>query len=248
MGWLDPIKHAAGTVIHFAGDAADTTFNLARYAGKKIEDDVPGAKTVAKVLVKVEDDLSPHSKQKLPDRYQAIINYGNANKDPIDLDANAAQAKTMTPTQFIDAVRPYDADKHYGKWDYKNDPTLVKGGTDPKDKDNPDAIGPGGYSRNDLARFGNYNFGYVAHAKGIPLTATLEGAGIVQAAVQNKGKDPLSDLGAVLGLTSGIAATGPLGPLLDWGAVGAASLGFTWGDNPDDTKDIIAGWRNSHRA
>ena len=71
----------------------------------------------------------------------------------------------------------YDAVKTGGEWDYKNSPALRAG------------AGAGRYSYDLLQDFGNYHFGYVAHAFGLPLSTTLAGAGAYQVFVQGGGSD-----------------------------------------------------------
>jgi len=86
--------------------------------------------------------------------YKGIIEAGK-----IDWDANIAEARTMSPVKFYDAV------KTGGDWDYKNK------------IDYPDA--------NLRQEFGNFHFGAMAAENGFSLTVSLFGAGTYQTFRQN---------------------------------------------------------------
>ncbi|KMT64429.1 polymorphic toxin type 44 domain-containing protein [Catenovulum maritimum] len=105
-----------------------------------------------------------------PSKFNDVIKKLN-----IDLNANAALAKTMTLDQFIKAVRTR------GGWDYKNHPDLVKHGL----------------SQSLMEEFGNVHFGYVAAARGLSLAQTLLGGGIYQSFVQGGGYPKELDINAL---------------------------------------------------
>jgi len=170
----------------------------------------------------------------------AIENWGNTHGDNVSLQDNVNIARGLgihaCPKEFYDKV------KTDGQWDYKNQSQL-KSGTD---KNDYNANGDGGFSQADLDWFGNYNFGVVSHAYGLPLAVTLAGAGDANVLSQG-GKN-----GIGAGLGSAYASIpilgGPAGlllsPFVDLGAEGLTNLGFTWGDNKGDSKAIQDGWNS----
>lgn len=99
-----------------------------------------------------------------------------------------------------------------GKWDYKNNKALIAAEFSPARLD----------------EFGNVHFGIVAAAHGFSLSTTLFGAGTYQVFRQ------------------------PGGSLWDWGnapflafdnqARFYTRMGWTWGDNPGDSINIMKGW------
>lgn len=103
-------------------------------------------------------------------------------------------------------------------WDFKNK-DLFK-----------NAAKANGVSRDDLQRFGNFHFGYMANAFGFGLGRTLSGAGLYQAFRQGGGSKSEAIAGAGYGHSNTEAAQF------------FTDNGFTWGDNPGDSKDIMEGW------
>lgn len=85
-------------------------------------------------------------------KYGSVIKAGG-----IDLNSEAAIAPYLTDKQFIDYVH------HNGLWDYKDSPLFKNF----KNK----AL---------LADFGNFNYGFVAHAHGWSLDEATMGAGLYQ--------------------------------------------------------------------
>ncbi len=131
----------------------------------------------------------------------------------IDMDANARAAMYMTPKALYDAV------KTGGEWDYKSRRDLGQ-----KLKD-------AGLSDDEIQAFGNFHFGYIASAVNAPLGYTLAGAGLYQVFSQ-KGGDKLEAIGTI-----------PYGSgLSNAEAQRKTEQGYQWGDNPGDSKDIMAGY------
>ncbi|MBX3454578.1 polymorphic toxin type 44 domain-containing protein [Ferrovibrio sp.] len=147
----------------------------------------------------------PHAN--LPEPYRKLMAAAG-----IDIDANADKAEKMSLREFLEAIPTR------GPWDYKN-VQKVK-----------DAAEANGVSRDDLQRFGNFHFGYMANAFGFGLGRTLSGAGLYQAFDQGGGSKSEAIAGAGYGLSKTQSAQF------------FTDNGFTWGDNPGDSKDIMEGW------
>ena len=132
----------------------------------------------------------------------------------INLDQNARDAADMTREEFISAVRTG------GEWDYKNDSALVSS-----------------FGSSRLDEFGNFHFGYVARGHGYNLETTLFGAGAYQVWRQPGGNFTHHFVAARIMMHS---AAGSLFP--DSWSRSITQSGFTWGDNPGDSINIINGW------
>jgi hypothetical protein len=99
-----------------------------------------------------------------------------------------------------------------GKWDYKNNKALIAAEI--------------GSAR--LDEFGNVHFGIVAAAHGFDLATSLFGAGTYQVFRQSGGS--LWDWGNAPFLASNDQARF------------YTRMGWTWGDNPGDSLNIMKGW------
>lgn len=134
----------------------------------------------------------------------------------IDIDANVEQARNMSLKQWIAKV------KSGGDWDYKQLNHIMR------------------MSRFDPARldeFGNFHFGIMANAHGFNLEASLYGAGAYQSLVQGGG-----NLGHLYIATRVLSSTAGGYLLPDSISRAATRAGFTWGDNPGDSQNIMNGW------
>jgi hypothetical protein len=138
-------------------------------------------------------------------------------KAGIDLEKNIALAEGMSFPEWYEAV------KSGGDWDYKS--KLIAFGFDPKLLDD----------------FGNYHFGVVAAAVGFNLEWSLYGAGVYQ--VLRQGGGNMSDLRAATNL---LRLTGGGYLLPDLVTRNMTNSGFTWGDNPGDSINIMNGWDFYH--
>jgi len=133
----------------------------------------------------------------------------------IDIRENAEQAETMP---FLDLIFNV---KSRAVWDYKVNDDLLEA----KDQ--------GKVTAEDLDRLGNFHFGIVAAANGLPLSVTLQGAGMYQAFQQEGG-------------SAREAIGGALSPSNWHDPESATRRGHTWGDNPGDSEAIMAGWNFYH--
>ena len=147
----------------------------------------------------------PHAD--LPEPYRKLMAAAG-----IDIDANADKAEKMSLREFLEAS-PTNAE-----WDFKNNGDVKK------------AAEANGVSADDLQRFGNFHFGYMANAFGFGLARTLSGAGLYQAFEQGGGSK-----------SAAMAGVG-LSPSNTRSAKAYTDAGVSWGDNPGDSKDIMAGW------
>ena len=135
------------------------------------------------------------------------------DKAGIDIRQNMIEAGDMSKLEIIKAVWPG------GKWDYKNLETLR------------------GFSSDLLQEFGNVHFGIVARAHGFTLEEALYGAGYVQVNIQGGGSR------AELQRAARMFSTSLGGRLMSDSYTRSITLfGFTWGDNPGDSIDILRGW------
>jgi hypothetical protein len=99
-----------------------------------------------------------------------------------------------------------------------------------------------------MDEFGNFHFGMVAAARGYSLSYTLMGAGVYQAFRQGGG----SREGAIIGGV--VWASQYVPPNLYGVSPGAnrfissslTNAGFSWGDNPGDSSNIMKGWAYGH--
>ena len=133
----------------------------------------------------------------------------------IDIAKNIEQARQMGLDDWIRAVRTG------GIWDYKNNQTLINAE----------------FSSGLLDEFGNVHFGIVAAAFGWNLGQTLSGAGLYQSVVQGGGSTSHAIGAAIL-----VHQTGAGLLLPNSVARGLTEAGFTWGDNPGDSLNILKGW------
>jgi hypothetical protein len=114
----------------------------------------------------------------------------------------------------------YNAVKSGGQWDFKNSQELKKQ-----------------FPAADLDAFGNFHFGVVARAQGFGLETAMSGAGAYQSLVQGGGSKIAWYLGSKL---VDLTAFGALLPNSVARAI--TKSGFTWGDNPGDSINIMNGW------
>ncbi|MDE0283558.1 MAG: polymorphic toxin type 44 domain-containing protein, partial [Gammaproteobacteria bacterium] len=131
----------------------------------------------------------------------------------IDLSAHIAEAEGMSNNDFVLAVQPK------GKWDYKY------------------VLRKLGYSSSLRDNFGNFHFGVVAAARGFNLETAMYGAGYYQTMRQGGGHLGHFVSASVMMFYS---AGGYLLP--DFISRRITRGGFTWGDNPGDSTNIMKGW------
>jgi hypothetical protein len=154
-------------------------------------------------------------------KYSSVVNYGNID---VDHDVKVAQnfGRRHDLDAFVGKVRTG------GDWDFKDSQTFAHFGNRPL-----------------LQEFGNFFFGVVAHAYGFTAGESIAGAGIYQTFRQ--GHNPGYRLSGNLNFgVSALMMTSPLNLALfdrsDTVAEFEAGLGLRFGDNPDDTPVIIAGY------
>nr|KJZ10481.1 hypothetical protein TW77_07280 [Pseudoalteromonas rubra] len=135
----------------------------------------------------------------------------------IDLELNIAEAESMSFEKWEAAV------KTGGKWDYKNSLT---------DYD---------FSPELLDDFGNFHFGVVAAAYGFNLEGSMFGAGANQVLRQGGGTPRQLHLAIPI-----LAYSGGGYLLPDFVSRTATNFGFSWGDNPGDSINIMNGWDYYH--
>ena len=141
--------------------------------------------------------------------------YGDILKaGKIDILQDMKDAANM---QFGDFIKKVETD---GDWDYKNSEVLKDAGINKKLLD----------------EFGNFHFGMVANAFGFGLEAAMYGAGAYQV---KQGGGSKTDF-----ITATNLMTRTAGGLMLWdgGARAVTRGGFTWGDNPGDSINIMNGW------
>lgn len=88
-----------------------------------------------------------------------------------------------------------------------------------------------------LDNFGNFHFGIVAAAYGFNLESAMYGAGHYQITQQGGG-----NLGHFVSATNIMIYTGGGYMFPDSFSRYMASKGFTWGDNPGDSINLMKGW------
>ena len=131
------------------------------------------------------------------------------------MDKNVEDASHMSLRQLKAQVQTK------GDWCYKNNGALIA------------AVGRGDFGSDLLQEFGNVHFGIVAQACPgvVSLTFALSGGGYYQAFHQG-GRSP-SQVGI------GIMGNG-IGN--NYVARNLTNAGFSWGDNPGYSKNILWGW------
>ena len=98
-----------------------------------------------------------------------------------------------------------------------------------------------GFDSKLLDDFGNWHFGVVAAAHGFNLEGSMYGAGWYQVMKQGRGnKDDLATATIILQATAGGYSL-PDSVARQW-----TRSGFTWGDNPGDSINIMNGWDYYH--
>ncbi len=133
----------------------------------------------------------------------------------IDIGQNVKDAASIDTKKWLDKV------KTGGDWDYKNNNQL-------KDA---------GISSARLDEFGNVHFGIVAKAHGFNLEGSMYGAGAYQVLKQGGGNP--ADFAAATVL---LYKTNGGYSLPDSISRSMTRSGFTWGDNPGDSMNIMNGW------
>jgi hypothetical protein len=169
------------------------------------------------------------TRQSFDDDFGALMKSGN-----VDIQVNGDEARKLNPIQFYNKIRSG------GDWDYKKD-TDKQTGINPKFP---------GQSADQIQKFGNANFGYVGAAYGLPLWMLAQGAGLYQTFNQDetpKGPGPWRGLsqGAFATMDSGDHLPG-VWDLPDDQIRALAAQGCQFGDNPDDTNEIIKGYDHYH--
>jgi hypothetical protein len=156
-------------------------------------------------------------------KYSPVIKYGNID---VDHDVKVAQnfGRKHDLNAFVGKVRTG------GDWDFKDSQTFAHFGNRPL-----------------LQEFGNFFFGIVAHAYGFTAGESIAGAGIYQTFRQghNPGYRLSGDTNfavSALMMASPIPINAILFDRSDTVAEFEANLGLRFGDNPDDTPVIIAGY------
>lgn len=109
-----------------------------------------------------------------------------------------------------------------GDWDYKNQHA-------------------GRFSSELLDDFGNWHFGVIAAAYGFNLESALYGAAAYQVLVQGQGNSADFTKATIIMRTTAMGLVLP-----DAISRGATEAGFTWGDNPGDSLNIMDGWEFYH--